>query len=178
MSSPRKHFLRAMGMGAMSCWPVARSVLDTSTCKVLFVNVPFLWFATVYWKFRCGGICMTIIFFSRLVLLTVSSAVQWLLCIYLWQFRVFAGIFSAVWKWVGSCCKDIYYWVVCLRYILLQGYLQICDVFSVYSAARIFTDVFCECIVHPANRMFTGLGCLQYSISAASLYIVTALQRV
>jgi hypothetical protein len=38
--------------------------------------------------------------------------------------------------------------------------------------------VFCECIVHPANRMFTGLGCLQYSISAASIYIVTALQRV
>jgi len=53
-----------------------------------------------------------------------------------------------------------------------------CDVCSVYSAARIFTDVFCECIVHPSNRMFTGLGCLQDSISAASIYIVTALQRV
>ena len=144
MSSPRKHFLRAKGRGAMSCWPVARSELDTSTCKVLSVNVPFLWFATVYWKFRCGGICMTTNFFFRPVLLTVSSAVQWLLCIYLWQFRVFAGIFTAVWmcsvypaarifttEWCVfgiSCCKDTYRCVMCVQYILLRGYLLMCFV--------------------------------------------------
>ena len=102
-----------------------------------------------------------------------------MLCIHLRQFRVFTGKFPAVWvcsvypaarifttEWcvLGiSCCKDTYRCVMCVQYILLRGY---------------FTDVFCECIVHPSNRMFTGLGCLQYSISAASIYIVTALQRV
>ena len=101
------------------------SVLDTSTCKVLSVNVPFLWFATVYWKFRCLLMCYV-------CSTSHCKDISLVICVVYPVLR----IFMAVQCCIVSCFKDIYCWAMCSIscfekfYCCLPwiGYLLVCGV--------------------------------------------------